>query len=83
MVGENPDGQEIKRSWYCDSGVPGMKKAIAIAVLLAFATPSFAATSTTWKKDKKTKAWTVKTKKLKTTLEIIRDIKKRERKYRR
>ena len=55
-----------------------MKKTIAIAVLLAFTTPSFAATTTTWKKDKKTKFWTIKTKKLKSTLEIIRDIKKRE-----
>jgi len=56
-----------------------MKKAIAIAVLLAFTTPSFAATSTTWKQNKKTKVWTVKTKKIKTTLEIIKDIKKRNR----
>ena len=53
-----------------------MKKAIVIAVLLAFATPSFAATSTTWKFNKKDKAWKVKTKKLKSTLEIIRDFKK-------
>ena len=57
-----------------------MKKAIAIAVLLAFTTPSFAATSTTWKKDKKTKSWTIKTKKLKSTLEIIRDFKKKRKK---
>jgi len=55
-----------------------MKKAIAIAVLLAFASPSFAATSTVWKFNKKTKSWTVKTKKLKTTLELIKSIKKRE-----
>ena len=57
-----------------------MKKAIAIAVLLAFATPSFAATSTTWKYNKKTKTWTVKTKKLKTTSEIIRDFNKKRKK---
>ena len=59
-----------------------MKKAIAIAVLLAFTTPSFAATSTTWKFNKKNKAWTVKTKKLKPTSEIIRDIKRKDKKRR-
>jgi hypothetical protein len=59
-----------------------MKKAIILATLLAFATPSFAATTTTWKYNKKNKSWTVKTKKLKSTLEIIRDIKKRDRKRR-
>jgi len=55
-----------------------MKKTIIFAVVMAFASPSFAATSTTWKQNKKTKVWTIKTKKLKTTMEVIRDIKKRE-----
>jgi len=55
-----------------------MKKAIILVALLAFTTPSFAATSTTWKYDKKEKTWTIKTKKLKTTFELIQSIKKRE-----
>ena len=53
-----------------------MKKAIILVALLAFTTPSFAAMSTTWKYDKKEKIWTIKTKKLKTTFEVIRDLQK-------
>ena len=63
-----------------------MKKAIIFAAMLTFGMQaaeisywtafSDAATSTTWKFNKKDKAWTVKTKKLKSTLEIIRDFKK-------
>jgi len=59
-----------------------MRKAIAIAIMLSFAVPAYGATSTTWKYNKSTKSWTVKTKKLKSTLEIIRDIKKKARKAR-
>jgi len=55
-----------------------MKKAIIFAVIMAFAVPSYAASTTTWKQHKSKKYWTVKTKKLKSTFEVIRAIKKRE-----
>jgi len=55
-------------------------KILIMAIVLAFATPAFGASSTTWKYNKSGKYWTVKTKKLKSTLETIKDLKKKSRK---
>jgi len=57
-----------------------MKKTIIFLTLLAFATPAFGASSTTWTYNKSGKTWTVKTKKLKTTLERIDELKSKPRK---
>jgi hypothetical protein len=56
-----------------------MRKIIIIAALTFFMFPPSApaASSTTWTYHKKSKTWTVKTKKLKSTMEVIRDLRKK------
>ena len=60
---------------------------VAFGVVLMFTTgvidvPVYGASSTTWKFNKTTKTWTVKTKKIKSTLELIDSLKKkRQRRY--
>jgi len=50
-------------------------KPLTLAIILAFASPGYAATSTSWKYHKKTKSYTVTKKRLKSTLELIESLK--------
>ena len=53
-------------------------KILIMAIVLAFASPSLAASTKTWKYNKSGKYWTVKNKKLKTTLERVDELKDRK-----